>query len=531
MLNVLSEPLIAVERPDAERVSLSLPQIYSELMADAVAAFPRLRPHQRHAWHAFLVQLGAMALERARMCELPAGAPEWADLLSALTSSHPDCAPWNLVVDDITRPAFMQPPARSMDVQQDYMESVDTPDQLDMLVTSKNHDLKSAVAAHSSPDDWIFALCTLQTMEGFAGAGNYGISRMNGGLGNRPAFGLAPHGAGPGAHARRDIEALLEFLPEIVSDHPMTASGHGLLWTLPWDGTPSETLLIDGLHPLYVEVCRRVRLRSGADGRLFGIRATSRAARIEGKALKGRTGDPWTPTNVKKEGLPLTLGAGGFGYRRVSEYLTGSDEWKHPPLLRPTESERLSSETMQIVARAMVRGQGKTEGYHEREIPIRHRLRSAMLRIDASIEPGEIARLRIEQIGTVQRILSHAIQVFAAGGDRDGISPEHRSLARPWLSRLDGILDAGFFEDLQEELEAKPAERQSIRSRWLVNGEDGVIDHARGLLRQATSSLPCPSLYRYRAGVTAEALFEGRLRGSKGLPFLFDRTATEEKEK
>ncbi|MDD9995900.1 MAG: hypothetical protein OXS35_09215, partial [Dehalococcoidia bacterium] len=372
--------------------------------------------------------------------------------------------------------------------------------------------------------------CTLQTMEGFAGAGNYGISRMNGGLGNRPAFGLSPQGARVGAHVRRDIIALLEFLPEIVAEYPLTTDGHTLLWTLPWDGNPSEAMLIDGLHPLYVEVCRRVRLHSRGDGRLAGSRATSRAARIEGKALKGRTGDPWTPVNIKKDGLPLTLGAGGFGYRRVSEYLTSAGDWKHPPLLRPTESERQSPAMMQIVARAMVRGQGKTEGYHEREIPIGHRLRSAMLRIDASPVPGEIARSRIEEIGTIQRILSHAIQMFAARGNHDGISPEHRRLARPWLDRLDEILDARFFESLQEEFEAEHAERQVIRRRWLMNGEDGVIDHARDLLRQATSSLPCPSLYRYRAGVAAEALFEGRLRGNKGLPSLFDRAAAEKNE-
>ena len=38
-----------------------------------------------------------------------------------------------------------------------------------MLVTSKNHDLKSAVAIQASLDDWIFALITLQTMEGWGG--------------------------------------------------------------------------------------------------------------------------------------------------------------------------------------------------------------------------------------------------------------------------------------------------------------------------------------------------------------------------
>ncbi len=36
--------------------------ILAALSADAVVAFPALRPHQRQAWHAFLVQVAAMAL-------------------------------------------------------------------------------------------------------------------------------------------------------------------------------------------------------------------------------------------------------------------------------------------------------------------------------------------------------------------------------------------------------------------------------------------------------------------------------------
>ena len=88
-----------------------------------------------------------------------------------------------------------------------------------MLVTSKNHDLKSSVAAQAAVDDWIFALITLQTMEGFGGAGNYGISRMNSGFGNRPAFSLAPVGGRLSAHVRRDIIALLEFRPQLLDQH------------------------------------------------------------------------------------------------------------------------------------------------------------------------------------------------------------------------------------------------------------------------------------------------------------------------
>ena len=518
-------------------VEASIPEVYAALMADEVEAFPALRPHQRHAWHAFLVQLGAMTVHRAGLDEPPESAEEWTNLLRGLTEKDfPDDEPWQLVMDNITKPAFMQPPASSAEPEKDYKNRVETPDKLDMLVTSKNHDLKSAVATQAHTADWIFALVTLQTMEGFGGAGNYGISRMNSGFGNRPAFSLAPPGEGPGAHVRRDIRALLEFRPEVLDNNPHYPENGGvaLLWTLPWNGTPSEILPPNRLDPLYIEVCRRIRLRLDSSGRPYGLRATSRATRVEGRNLKGRTGDPWTPINSKRDGVPLTLSAGGFNYKRVTDYLISPD-WGRSPLLGLTTEEHRSSDPMQLVARAMVRGNGKTEGYHERIVVIGHkgpRAKSAMLGGTASQELGDIARSRIEEVGKVQRILSHSIQTFMARGDAEGTSPEHRERARIWLNRLDKIVDSTFFDDLQTEFEANASEQQGIRHRWLLNDEDrsGVINHARSLLTDASDSLPCPAIYRYKAQVNAEGLFEGRLRGNGGLPDLFRKGNEEVQE-
>ena len=511
MLNMLMEPLIRISTRN-DVLSASLPELYAALMADQVDAFPALRPHQRHSWHAFLVQLGAMAMHRAGITDPPEDAAAWAELIRGLTLQFPDDEPWHLVVDDITKPAFMQPPASSPDVLKDYKNVVATPDELDMLVTSKNHDLKASVGSTAGTGDWVFALISLQTMEGFGGAGNYGVSRMNGGLGSRPAFSLAPLGSA-GAHVRRDIEALL-------SDYPASAGPRDLLWLVPWDGTGAERLLPTELAPLYIEVCRRVRLRAHDDGGLYAVRTSSKAARIEGKDSKGRTGDPWTPHNPNRDGLPLTLAAGGFNYKRVKEYLA---DWDSPELLKPTVDEQRSNETMQLVARGMVRGQGKTEGYFERSIPVRSKARNAIMRRagrDSAEDLGNLAQNRLNRIAIVQRILSHAIQTFAARGDSDNVSPEHRQLARPWLNRLDEIIDDRFFDDLQDEFEADgETAREVIHNEWL---RDFVLPHARRILGDATDSLPCPAIHRYRARENATGLFEGRLRGNSGLPFLFD---------
>ncbi len=533
MHNLMTDPLIRYRHSDGTLCEASLPEVYAALMADDVEAFPALRPHQRHAWHAFLVQLGAMAMHRDELADPPVSADEWRRIIRALTTDWPDDEPWRLVVDDITSPAFMQPPASSAERRQDFKNIVSTPDALDMLVTSKNHDLKAEVAGQASMDDWVFALVTLQTTEGFGGAGNYGISRMNSGFGNRSAFALAPSTLTPGGHVRRDIRALLEFLPGILSEHPGTDSGHTLLWTLPWDGGAAEALLLSRLHPLYLEVCRRIRLQAAEHGRVHAVRTSTKAARVEAKTLNGLTGDPWAMVDRrdKKGEKVLTLSAGGFHYKRVADYLT-SGKFGSPALLRPTPEEQRSPDPMELVARAMVRGNGKTEGYHERVIAIGHkgpRAKSAMLGGASSQELGEIAKTHIQEIGKIQDVLRHSVATFAARGDsnrqthRNG-KPSPNDLAQLWVNRLDEIVDVSFFDNLQIEFEeTDDIERKRIHEQWLQNGDrTGVIDHARSLLQDATDSLTVPAIHYYKAREAAEGLFEGRIRaGNGGFPDLF----------
>ena len=94
MLNLLEQPLIRYQF-HGESTEASLPEIYAALMADNVNAFPALRPHQRHPWHAVLAQLGAMAMHRAEVDTPPESAEEWAKLIRHLTPDYPDDEqPW-----------------------------------------------------------------------------------------------------------------------------------------------------------------------------------------------------------------------------------------------------------------------------------------------------------------------------------------------------------------------------------------------------------------------------------------------------
>ena len=68
-MNLLTNPLISAST--AQR--LSLPGLLAAMACGEVTGFPALRPHQRPAWHMFLVQLAALALWTAKRENLPDG--------------------------------------------------------------------------------------------------------------------------------------------------------------------------------------------------------------------------------------------------------------------------------------------------------------------------------------------------------------------------------------------------------------------------------------------------------------------------
>jgi CRISPR system Cascade subunit CasA len=89
----------------------------------------------------------------------------------------------------------------------DNANEAHAPDLIDVLATAKAHDVKRSRMVAARPEHWAYALCTLQTMQGFGGAGNYGIARMNSGFGTRTAVAVTPS-LRWGARFRRDSRPL-----------------------------------------------------------------------------------------------------------------------------------------------------------------------------------------------------------------------------------------------------------------------------------------------------------------------------------
>ncbi len=513
MNNLLVDPVIRVRMADGSVRCLSLPELYAEMVADRVMAFPALRPHQRHAWHAFLCQLGAIALHRAELDEFPESADEWCSLLRGATPEYDGDQPWQLIVDEPGYPAFMQCPAR--DGLSDYRGLKMSPDDLDILVTSKNHDVKQTTATEAGLEDWLFALIDLQTMAGFLGAGNYQIARMNGGFSSRPSLGLAPADGGPGAHLCFDIrrmlsgrDALLERYPDYFRRDP----GVALVWLEPWDGT--DSLDLRDLDPYFIEICRRVRLMA-SDGKIAARTAASRCARTYAKMAGGDIGDFWTPVRAT-DGKALSVSSVGFRYDRLSELVLDKETYRRPPAMQVTEEK---GARWRLVARGVAAGQGKTEGYHERvDIAFTTATVRALSRTD---ERDALARIAGEQIEEVQQVISalrFGIAVAASGGrDASELTKSHRSHAGPYARRLDSEADACFFPALEERYAASTGADAEAVAACREAFARTLIRVAERLLDEAVESVPCPAIQRPRARARAASAYWGRLRGNKSV--------------
>lgn len=471
-------------------VPLSLPGLLAALSADQVNQLPGLQAHQEHAWFAFVVQLAAMAMFRAGLTAPPTDAGAWRAPLLTLTDG--DLGAWSLVRDDLSRPAFLQPPVPDGSIT-GWKNVLPTPDTLDLLVTAKNHDVKGQRIGAAQPEHWIYALVSLQTMEGFSGRGNYGILRMNSGFGNRPYVARAS-GLRLGARFRDDVQALLETRAKVLELGFQREGGLAFAALPPWDGKVS--LSLQALDPYFIECCRRVRLTRGARG-VEARMAPSECARVKGPAELLSSGDPWTPVN-KADGKPLTASAKGFHYSIVHKLLLSGDFESSASMAEGTNKHL-------FMAQALVRGQGKTEGFHERVVPIPPLVARRLRHQPSERERlGKLSKRQIEEIDTVRlSVLRPALRMLLDGGESRGL----RQDSRPdrWVTAFDQAVDARFFEILWRRAENDTDEATRA---WLQT----LKQLARHQLELAIRGAPIPLTRRYKAIAIADRVFEGSFR-------------------
>jgi CRISPR system Cascade subunit CasA len=506
--NLLVDPVITVRNGTKIR-RLSLPGVLAELGRDGVEDFPALRPHQRHPWHAFLCQLAVLALEQAgRNFEGdPLDEAAWRELLRGLTPGFPGDEPWRLVVGDLAKPAFLQPPAPEGSLKEIKLKKdVDyaSPFGMDVRVTSKQHGEKDGSPLIPGVESWVLGLLILQTFSGYFGAGNYGIARQNGAYSARHGVSLSVSRR-PGPNWLRDCRVLLDSLNSLrqSADYP-ESGGLRLLWLEPWRGAAAEALPLRKLHPLFVEVCRRIRLIDAGDGGIQYRTVGTDGLRVAAKDYNGAVGDPWLPLRRDTKGVKAYNSRPSYD---VAWLVMFDDSAYEPSLLQrfhPGDPE----EDVSIVFRVFLRTQGGSEGYHERVVPIQKKGMVNFFRKHRD-RAAETAKAMAEAVKTARnKVLKPALLQLmqAARNDLEFKQKETNEWAWRGSDRLEELVDSEFFPHLWRCLDARGEE--PLRTAHLAFWLGFLADEARTAFRSACDALPTLSSLRYRARAKAENMLE-----------------------
>lgn len=503
--SLLDEPLLGIETDQGHRVHVTLPELLARLSRNEATELTAVQAHQQHPTHAFLVQLAAIAVHRAGLPELPKQATIWRSILvEAAAKDGAGEEAFALVVADLQKPAFMQPPVPEGSLAALKNLHQRPSEELDVLITSKNHDVKVHRVDAPRAEHWLYGLVSLQTSQGFLGAGNYGIARMNGGFSSRPCVAYANDVRAP-ERFQRDATLLLRARKEITERGFKTEGGAALLWCIPWDGASS--LPFSALDPFFIEVCRRVRLAQSKDGQTVAYRGSSRAARVDGSAAAGNTGDAWTPV-ATGDGRALTMPEAGFTYDRVRSLLFDED-WAHGAAGRRADD----NSDAYWLGQVLVRGQGKTGGYHERWLPIPRRVRSLLARPDDRARLAKRAEQWVALAGDVRlKVLKPAVLALLQGGPDKLKFDDDR--AAPSLDRFGRAVDGIFFSRLFALAEAEEETSDQAFQKEL-------FELARGEFEKAVEAAPLPAARRYRAIALGERALFGA--GRRLLPSAFTR--------
>jgi CRISPR system Cascade subunit CasA len=264
------------------------------------------------------------------------------------------------------------------------------------------------------------------------------------------------------------------------------------------------------LDPLFVEVCRRVRLVS-RNSVILAMGARSKAARTDWpKAMNGITGDPWAPIE-RSTNKVLSVSGSGFTYRKMVEYLDPK-LYSQPPLAIPDSTD--ANHGLVISAVALARGQGKTDGFHERHIPVPKPVVPLLARGGIDVF-ARLGRSRAKMVGDFTRKVLRPALFLAFQGGPDKIDfgkPTTGPEVEPWMRAFDRRIDRVFFDFLFEALEARESGNPGEEARVQLGWEREVLGNGRQTLEQCLEAAPRRAMVRHRAIARARILFEGSWR-------------------
>ena len=506
MHDLLHDPLIGIQtRAGPARVNL--PELLAGLSAGEVEAYTGLRAHQADPWHVFLVQVAASVMARHSEATLPPDAAFWR---TGLLDIADGCASaWELQVDNVTQAAFLQHPLSSANELSVFKPKAHTPDELDVLVTAKDHDVKMARMRADDAESWLYAMLVYQTTSGYLGASNFGTVRMNGGFASRCVVSLVS-GTAISQRFVEELAAVMAMRDSVLAGGlGFVERGTALTWLRPWSRQQSQYVLRD-LEPWFIEAVRPLRLVAH-DGGLVAFGASSRARQIgPGTLENGDVGDPWLPINVtdrKKGRSALTPSATGWTPDLIARMLFQRGI-ELTPLARPRTGMQGNA---WFIGSVLVRGQGTTEGFHRFAIPVPANARRGLQRGDERERLGRFAESLLADAKEGERSLKAALMTLAEGGPQD-VNFNNKAVTAWAEAAIAGFAQTwadDFFPTVWRAIDEDAA---AVQADWRT----ALVTRTRTTLREAEARVPIPSGRRYRALVRAHGLLNGSLR-KKGL--------------
>ena len=508
--DLLADEIFTVDAGAGDRVSL--PSLLARLISgEPVHSFPGVAAPQRSHWWRFLVRCGAksfrelgLTVDEVANRSATQVEKEMGDVLRSLVPN----GGWCLSQPDATKPGFLQAPTPDGEPPETSYK-VATVAILTAALGQKDHDRKYEKGRRRTPEQTVYALLAYQGGAVFGGRTYYKtpLSPSRSGQGSGVPFMWGRQGGDLQASYLADLGGLLDAWDEI-RDQRGLRGGIWALWGERWDGETG--LQASKLDPAFIPLARLVRLGPPEGGRYSTLYLRgSQTDRIDDHTQGGHLGDPFTPLVVDpRRGHLKVRGTlrGGYGYREVVKLLFGEGATASPSVT--SWMKRGSGDSnLRVVFEGLAFEQGKTCGYHRREVLLPPEVRPFL---DDPIPLYEVDEQSMRIVAETKNAIRAAIRLLVHGAPQrkkgdDGVVDRS-------TKQFDRLVDQQYLPHL---IQSSVAHGRG-EAEWVDEWAESVGDMARTAFLESVSATPCSTNTKLERRVRAEAYLGARLRKIRG---------------
>ncbi len=372
----------------------------------------------------------------------------------------------------------------------------------------KNHERKYNVSRSLTFEQAVYALIEYQFGAIFGGRGNYQSQIMGSraGAGSGTPFMGARIGDSNRLSFRHDVGVLLQRWTEVAQD---LKGGVWALWAEPWDG--KRQIASEALDPAFIPAARMIRLGAPESGMINAVWfRPSDTGRVRDHTDGGALGDPFTPLvpdpktgNAKVRG---TLRK-GYDYTEIVRLLFGSTEQggsPSPSVLALANRGELHLPDLRVIFDGTAYEQGKTGGYHHREVLLPTSGGQDVIPWLTNQDPVRKAHTAmLARVRDAKSALRGAGRILLAGSPR----PREGDVAKveKAAAELEKRVDSAYLEHLFS------AAHHVDEESWIGPWAGWLSKQAMSVFRTSVDALPSSTSRRLEREVQAESYLHFRL--------------------